>query len=120
MVLFWVPCDDLSLIPPGPHCCPAVGQPFPFPFPSSLTSHPARPRDVLCRHVPITTIVPRVQCDDCSIPIACPMNLAMDQYGYMVFRYVLFCGMAGPCRPSVTVTLDAVKCLFAHTRRELS
>ena len=48
------------------------------------------------------------------------MNLAMDQYGYMVFRYVLFCGMAGPCRPSVTVTLDAVKCLFAHTRRELS
>ena len=63
-----------------------------------LTSHSARPRDVLRRHVPITSVVPRVQCNSCSILV--PMNLAMDQYGYMVFRYVLFCGEAVSCRPS--------------------
>ena len=63
-----------------------------------LTSHSARPRDVLRRHVPITGVVPRVQYNSCSIPVFCPRNLAMGQYGYMVFRYVLFCGEAVPSK----------------------
>jgi hypothetical protein len=48
----------------------------------------------------------------CFIPIP---DIAMDQYGYMVFRYVLFCGIAGLCRPSVTVVSGGGKCLFART-----
>ena len=75
-----------------------------------LTSHSARPRDVLRRHVPITGVVPRVQYNSCSILVPCPRNLAMDQYGYMVFRYILFCGKAVPCRLSGA-------CLDVPTRR---
>ena len=69
------------------------------------------------RTVTVASVVPRVQCDDYSIPIPCPMNLAMDQYGYMVFRYVLFRGIAVPCRPSVQV--QGGPCLDVPTRAQL-
>ena len=38
----------------------------------------------------------------------------MDQYGYIVFRYVLFCGEAVPCR---AVHPRAGRCLFGRNRR---